>query len=85
MFVVIVFLHIQAALGLNIKYKEVSALTGEGVEDVSYSLSLVNERCSVGRNFTYHIRISFIYQWSGVILILVIYDCTHTLTGIIVF
>ena len=31
-----IFLYIQAALGLNIKYKEVSALTGEGVEDVSY-------------------------------------------------
>jgi len=27
---------IQAALGLNIKYKEISALTGEGVEDVSF-------------------------------------------------
>ena len=30
----------QAALGLNIKYKEVSALTGEGVEDVSYVCSI---------------------------------------------
>ena len=61
----IVFLHIQAALGLNIKYKEVSALTGEGVEDVSYSLSLVNERCSVGRNFAYHMYHSYT---SGVVL-----------------
>ena len=31
----IIFLCIQAALGLNVKYKEISALTGDGVEDVS--------------------------------------------------
>ena len=37
---VIIFLYIQAALGLNVKYKEVSALTGEGVEDVSTVLDM---------------------------------------------